>query len=93
MNTKGKIDIYGAGCDKFFQTVSSFRNVVQKCSAAWEVKEITDRKKIAVQGLVNLPAVFINDKLILQGEGVNREKARELLRVESILSATISNSL
>ena len=79
MDTKRKIDIYGAGCDKFFQTVNSFRNAVQKCSAAWEVREITDRKKIAAHGFINLPAVFINDKLILQGEGVSREKARELL--------------
>ena len=79
MDTKRKIDIYGAGCDKYFQTVSSFRNAVQKCSAAWEVREITDGKKIAARGLMNLPAVFINDKLIFQGEGVSKEKARELL--------------
>ena len=79
MDTKRKIDIYGAGCDKYFQTVSSFRNAVQKCSAAWEVREITDGKKIAARGLVDLPTVFINDKLSVQGEGVSKEKARELL--------------
>lgn len=79
MDVKRKIDIYGAGCDKYFQTVSSFRNAVQKCSAAWEVKEITDRNKIAAGRLVNLPAVFINGTLILQGEGVSKEKAGELL--------------
>lgn len=91
MNTKGKIDIYGAGCDKYFQTVSSFRNAVQNCSAAWEVREITDGKKIAARGLMNLPAVFFDDKLILQGEGVSKEKARELLL--SAPSATSRNAL
>ncbi len=91
MDTKREINIYGAGCNKFFQTVSSFRNVVQKCSAAWEVKEITDRNKIAARGLVNLPAVFINDKLIFQGEGVSKEKAGELLL--SAPSATSRNAL
>lgn len=79
MDTKRKIDIYGAGCDKFFQTVSSFKDAVQKSSTTWKVREITDRKKIAAHGFINLPAVFINDKLIIQGEGVSKEKARELL--------------
>ena len=91
MDTKRKIDIYGAGCDKYFQTVSSFRNAVQKCSAAWEVREITDGKKIAARGLMNLPAVFFDDKLILQGEGVSKEQARELLM--SAPSATSRNAL
>ena len=91
MDTKRKIDIYGAGCDKYFQTVSSFRNAVQKCSAAWEVREITDGKKIAARGLMNLPGVFFDDKLILQGEGVSKEQARELLM--SAPSATSRNAL
>ncbi len=83
MNTKRKVEIYGVGCDKFFQTVSSFKDAAQKCNVAWEVREVTDGKKIAAHGIVNLPAVFINDKLILQGERVGKEKARELLQANA----------
>ena len=85
MHTKMKVEIYGAGCDKFFQTVNSFRRAVRKCNVAGKVEEITDGKRIAAQGFLNLPAVFINDKLIIQGERVSEEKAGEFLR-EAILS-------
>ncbi len=64
--------------------------VTEQAVSKWE-REITDGKKIAARGLVNLPAVFVNDKLILQGQGVSKDKARELLL--SILSATSSNAL
>ena len=79
MGTKMKVDIYGAGCDKFFQTVKSIRYAIQKYDIACEYNEITDGKKIASHNITSLPAVFINDKLILQGEGVSVEKARDIL--------------
>lgn len=80
MRNETKIEIYGAGCDKFFQTVNSFKEVVQKRNIAWEVQEITDGRKIAARGIVNLPAVFINGRLLSQGEGITIERAGELLR-------------
>lgn len=80
MSAKMEVKVYGAGCDKFFQTVRSFNTVLKKYDDASEVVEITDGKKIAVRGITNLPAVFINGKLILQGEGVSEERAKEILQ-------------
>lgn len=53
--------------------------MVQKMNGACEVEEITDRNQIAAHGRVQLPAVFIDGKLVFQGEGVSREKAGELI--------------
>ncbi len=80
MDKRFKVEIYGAGCDKFFRTVDSFRKAVRKRNAAGRVEEITDGKRIAARGVFNLPAVFINEKLVIWGEGVSEEKAEELLR-------------
>lgn len=80
MGKKRTIDIYGAGCDKFFRTVKSFRDTARKSNIAWEVREITNGKEIAAQGITNLPAVFIDHKLVTQGRGISGEKAGELLR-------------
>ena len=80
MRNQAKIEIYGAGCDKFFRTVNSFKKVVRKSNIAGEVQEITDGRRIAARGIVNLPAVFINGKLLSQGEGITVERAGELLR-------------
>ena len=80
MRNETKIGIYGAGCDKFFRTVNSFKEILHKRNIAGEVQEITDGKRIAVRGIVNLPTVFINGRLLSQGEGITMEKAEELLR-------------
>ncbi len=80
MGKEIKVEIYGAGCDKFFRTADSFRKVLQKSHMEATVEEITDRKRIACRGSLNLPAVFVNGKLLVQGEGVSEEKAEELLR-------------
>ena len=44
------------------------------------MEEITDGKRIAARGVLNLPAVFVNGKLMIQGEGVSEDKAGELLQ-------------
>lgn len=80
MDKKITVEIYGAGCDKFFRTVHSFRKAVRNCNAAGKVEEITDGKKIIARGVLNLPAVYVNGKLMIQGEGVSEEKAGELLQ-------------
>lgn len=80
MDKKIKIEICGAGCDKFFRTVASFRKAMRNCSAAGTVEEITDGKRIAARGVLNLPAVFVKGKLMIQGEGVSEDKAGELLQ-------------
>jgi len=80
MDKGATIEIYGAGCDKFFQTVDSFKKAAGRTGTTGEVREITDGRKIASRGIRNLPAVFINGRLLSQGEGVTVEKAAELLR-------------
>ena len=79
METKTQIEIYGAGCGKFFRTVNSFTSAVRKCGVPWDVRTITDGGRIAARGALNLPAVFINGRLISQGEGISEEKAVALL--------------
>ena len=79
MDKNIKVEVYGAGCDKFFRTVDSFRKALRKWNAAGKMEEITDGRKIAARGVLNLPAVFVNGKLMIQGEGVSKEKADELL--------------
>lgn len=78
MVKKTKIEIYGAGCDKFFQTMEAFRQTARSLPGAWEVEAVTDPKTIAAHGPMNLPAVFINGKRVLEGQGVSRKKAEAL---------------
>ena len=74
MGKEIKVEIYGAGCDKFFRTADSFRKVLQKSHMEATVEEITDRKRIACRGSLNLPAVFVNGKLWGRGGGAGDER-------------------
>ena len=80
MRREVKVEVYGAGCNKFFQTVNSLKKAVKKSNIAGEVQEITNDKKIAACGIVNMTAVFINGRLLSQGEGITVEKAGEFFR-------------
>ena len=46
MRREVKVEVYGAGCNKFFQTVNSLKKAVKKSNIAGEVQEITDDKKL-----------------------------------------------
>ena len=80
MRREVKVEVYGAGCNKFFRTVDSLKRAMKKSDIAGEVQEITDGKKIAACGIVNMPTVFINGRLLSQGEGITVEKAGEFFR-------------
>lgn len=80
MEKELKIEICGSGCEKFFQTVDSLKKAVRNNRMTGTVEEIIDGRKIAARGRLNLPAVFVNGRLVSQGEGLTPESAGELLR-------------
>lgn len=62
-----QIEVYGTGCDKFFETVKNIEKVLDTCKVNADFSTVTDRDKIIKKGFTNLPAVIINNKLISQG--------------------------
>ena len=66
-----KIEICGSGCDKYFETLHNFQTIVNKERIKADIIEITDRNIIATKCISNMPAVFINGKLISQGKALS----------------------
>lgn len=76
---KEKIEIYGAGCDKYFETLNNMKKAVKSKNIAAEIVEITDGKKIAEMGIVNMPAVRVMGKIVSQGRAVSQAEAMQML--------------
>lgn len=76
---KEKIEIYGAGCDKYFKTITNMKKAMRNKNIAAEIVEITDGKTIAGMGIVNMPAVRINGKVVSQGRAVSEEEAEQMV--------------
>ena len=78
---KEKIEIYGAGCDKYFETLNNMKKAVKNKNIAAEIVEITDGKKIAEMGIVNMPAVRVMGKIVSQGRAVSQAEAMQMLEM------------
>lgn len=78
---KEKIEIYGAGCDKYFETLNNMKKAVKNKNIAAEIVEITDGKKIAEMGIVNMPVVRVMGKIVSQGRAVSQAEAMQMLEM------------
>ena len=76
---KEKIEIYGAGCDKYFETLNNMKKAVKNKNIAAEIVEITDGKKIAEMGIVNMPDVRVMGKIVSQGRAVSQAEAMQIM--------------
>lgn len=74
-----KIEVYGSGCDKYFELVGNIKKVIKKMSGSIVMEEITNPKYIAKKGFTNLPALVVAGNIILQGKLLSAEALQEIL--------------
>jgi len=74
-----QIKIYGAGCDKFYQTIRNIKNVLSTGGVKASFSVITNSSEIVKKGAINLLAVIIDNKLISQGSILSVEKIKKEL--------------
>ena len=73
------IKVYGSGC-KGCQTLH--QNVIDALSEmniAADVQYITDMRKIMETGVMSLPALAVNDKIVSSGKGLTVSEVKKLL--------------
>lgn len=74
-----KIEVYGSGCNKYFELVGNIKKVIREMNGDMEIKEITNPKDIVKKGFTNLPVLAISGSIISQGEVLSVEALREIL--------------
>lgn len=71
------IKVLGAGCKSCHEMYENTKNAVRKIGLNIEVEYITDMQKIMEYGVMSMPALVINEKVVSQGKvlkSVNIEK-------------------
>jgi small redox-active disulfide protein 2 len=74
-----KIQILGSGCPTCKNLYELTKTAVKELEIDAEVKYITDISKLIEMGIMQSPALIIDDKLAMTGSG-NLEKIKEIIK-------------
>lgn len=77
---KLKIEVFGAGCQKCKKTTELFMRALSEMQVAADVKHVTDINEMINRGVMTTPAVFINDKKVVEGKVPTMPQVAELIR-------------
>ena len=73
------IKVYGSGC-KGCQTLhQSVIDALAEMNIAADVQYITDMQKIMETGVMSLPALAVNEKIVSSGKVLNVEEVKKFL--------------
>jgi len=77
-----KIYVLGAGCANCEKFEANVRKAVADFGISVEIEKITDFAKIAEYGVMMLPALVINEKVLIEGKVASIEEVKKILRVQ-----------
>jgi small redox-active disulfide protein 2 len=75
-----RVVILGPGCAQCDRMEIDVREVMADMQLAAELDHVTDVREIGRYGVMGLPALIINDKVVCVGQTPNRNKIREWLQ-------------
>ncbi len=76
------IKIVGKGCVKYFELLKIVQDKVIQDKIPNSVEEINDPDMIVKLGVTKLPALIVNNKIIVQGTDFQRNKVYTALEVK-----------
>ena len=79
MNTI-KIEILGTGCKKCQHLEANAKEAVANLNLTAEVLHITDPVEIAMRGVMSIPALIIDGKVVSKGQVISSEQIQSLLQ-------------
>lgn len=75
------VKILGAGCKSCHELYENAKEAVKNMGLDIEVNYITDMKKVAEYGVMSMPAIVINEKVVSSGRVLNISEFEKLLRM------------
>ena len=74
------IKILGAGCKSCHEQYENAKSAVKAIGLNVEVEYITDMKKVMEYGVMSMPAIVVNDKVVSMGKVLKAADVEKLLR-------------
>ncbi len=73
------IKVLGAGCKSCHEQYENVKKAVENLGLDVEVDYITDMEKVMSYGVMSMPAVLVNDKIISVGKVLKPKEIEKLL--------------
>jgi len=77
-----KIEILGPGCPKCHNTEEHVKKALSELNKTAEVVKVSDINVIIEKGVIQTPALIINDKITIQGKIPSVEQIKEFIQKE-----------
>ena len=74
------VKVLGAGCKSCHEQYEYVKKAVSNLDLGIEVKYITDMEKIMEYGVMSMPAIVVNDKVVAFGKVLKTAEVEKLLK-------------
>ena len=74
------IKVLGAGCKSCHELYENVKEAVKEMGLSVEVEYITDMQKVMEYGVMSMPAVVVNEKVVSMGKVLKAADVEKLLR-------------
>lgn len=74
------IKVLGAGCKSCHEQYENTKNAVAEMGLNIEVEYITDMEKVMAYGVMSMPALVVNEKVVSMGKVLKPSDIEKLLR-------------
>lgn len=75
-----KIKVLGAGCKSCHEQYENVKKAVTSMNLAADVEYITDMEKVMSYGVMSMPAIVVNEKVVTMGKVLKADQVEELLK-------------
>ncbi|MFP4514675.1 MAG: thioredoxin family protein [Parcubacteria group bacterium] len=82
MKTKVSIKVLGSGCPSCKKLYESTKDAIEALNLDCDLEYVTNINEIIALGIMNTPALTINDKIILSGKNPGSEELKEIIKDE-----------
>lgn len=74
------IKVLGAGCKSCHEQYENAKKAVEEMGLSVEVEYITDMEKVMSYGVMSMPAIVVNEKVVSMGKVLKAADVEKLLR-------------
>ena len=78
------VKVLGAGCKSCHELYENTKKAVAEMGLSVEVEYITDMQKVMEYGVMSMPALVVNEKVVSMGKVLKAADVKKLLEKESM---------
>lgn len=78
------VKVLGAGCKSCHELYQNAKKAVAEMGLEIEVEYITDMQKIMESGVMSMPALVVNEKVVSMGKVLKASDVKKLLEKENV---------